>query len=94
VVNVHLFTDAKDNKSVDQQRLSRTTLAQKLDLKGRLKDIYFTVLYNYGPETEFLHQLQQQLPECALLNTKTTEFPQTLQSLDEQRKNQIEQVKE
>jgi hypothetical protein len=92
VVNIHLFTDAKDNRSTNEERQNHTTLIQKLGPKGKLKDIYFTALYNYGNDTTYMQQLQQQLPECVVLNTKTSDFPQTIQQLDEQRKTQIEQV--
>jgi hypothetical protein len=92
VVNIHLFTDAKDNRSTNEERQNHTTLLQKLGPKGKLKDIYFTALYNYGNDTTYMQQLQQQLPECVVLNTKASDFPQTIQQLDEQRKTQIEQV--
>jgi len=91
VVNIHLFTDAKDNRSTNEERQSHTTLIQKLGPEGKLKDIYFTALYNYGNDTTYMQQLQQQLPECVVLNTKAPDFPQTIQQLDGQRKSQVEQ---
>jgi hypothetical protein len=91
VVSIHLFTDAEDNLSNEEEKLQHTELTATLKGKEKLKDIYFTVIYNHGENESFMQNFQKQLPGSTVLNAKSSDIQTQIHQYEEQRRKQVEE---
>lgn len=90
-MSIHLFTDAEDNLSNEEEKLQHTELTATLKGKEKLKDIYFTVIYNHGENESFMQNFQKQLPGSTVLNAKSSDIQTQIHQYEEQRRKQVEE---
>jgi hypothetical protein len=77
--------------SSDDEKAQHTDLTQTLKGKEKLKDIYFTVIYNQGDNESFMQNFQKQLPGSTVLNAKSSDIQTQIHNYEEQRKKQVEE---